>query len=838
MNNFFSSSPVGRTAVRGWAQSSRAFLVATGAALAAASSLAVAAPLKGAPATVLGVECGKIYELGIDKQDNMRASLIRIGCGLEPAGDPDLFPGDAAAEALIDVANINTITGTETYPKVTQSESMVWGTPDGNTVVVNYNDSSSAPGNYSGVSVSTNGGASFTRLLPAPFASGHGTNYGDPIVVYNVRLNRWFAGDLATGCGGQGIGMWTSIDGVNWSTGPCAHSSTFDDRESMWVDNNGGSPFYGRMYISWNDYSSSGGQRIYVTYSDDGITWSAPVLVSSTFFRNVQMTGSPDTGAVFIAAMDEGGGGMNTRQNIIYRSTTGGTSWTQINVGARFAPPGQGTCAGNPYFAMVPPLWRHMGWGQPGVGPGGVVHYAYAGRGVNPNDIGDIYYVRSTDNGTTWSSPIVLNSDSGAGGSRAQWMPSLSVSPNGAVQVSWYDRRNSTDNSYEYWGVQSPDNGATWASNQVISDRMIAQPEQPDSAVQACYAGDYNYASANATTAFVSWTDGRNPVSGHFQQDVYFSSIGTFVGGGTLRGRLTSSADGSPIAGAQVRAVGPVDRTTNTGPDGSYTSRLPAGSYNLSTTAFGFAPATATGVVVTEGGTTVQDLAAAPVPSHAVFGVVTNLATGLPIAGPQVTIVATPFSPMTTGADGTYSFPAVPEGTYTVQATAPGLRPGTQSIVVSGDLEVDFALDSVADCARVAGNLVVNCGFETGDFTGWTRSGDQGFTSIDTVSAHSGTYGLDTGPTGSLGFIAQNLTTTPGASFSLCYWLSSQAGTPNRFQVSWDGTVIRDDSNLPIFPYTQSCVTVVASGASTELKFGFLQVPAYFQFDDVSVAPQ
>ena len=53
------------------------------------------------------------------------------------------------------------------------------------------------------------------------------------------------------------------------------------------------------------------------------------------------------------------------------------------------------------------PIIRHMGWGQPAVGPNGVVHYAYAGKGSLST--GDIYYVRSTDNGSTWSTPIVLN---------------------------------------------------------------------------------------------------------------------------------------------------------------------------------------------------------------------------------------------------------------------------------------------------------------------------------------------------------------------------------------------------------------------------------------------
>ncbi|PYU86714.1 MAG: hypothetical protein DMG08_29350, partial [Acidobacteria bacterium] len=192
------------------------------------------------------IDCSRIQELGIDRQANLRAARIRVLCGLESPGEPAAGTGASQTSGEAGpFANVNTITGTETYPSVTQSESMVWSS-DGNTIVVNYNDSRTAPGNYSGVSVSTDGGASFSRLgmNQSPFASGHGTNYGDPIVVYNARLSTWFAGDLATGCGGQGIGLWTSSDGSNWSVGACAHNGGDDDRESMWVDNNPTSPFY------------------------------------------------------------------------------------------------------------------------------------------------------------------------------------------------------------------------------------------------------------------------------------------------------------------------------------------------------------------------------------------------------------------------------------------------------------------------------------------------------------------------------------------------------------------------------------------------------------------
>src|SRR5262249_25511034 len=33
-------------------------------------------------------------------------------------------------------------------------------------------------------------------------------------------------------------------------------------------------------------------------------------------------------------------------------------------------------------------------------------------------------------------------------------------------------------------------------------------------------------------------------------------------------------------------------------------------------------------------------------------------------------------------------------------------------------------INTYPDCTVVAGNLVNNCGFETGDFTGWTQGGD------------------------------------------------------------------------------------------------------------------
>ncbi len=788
--------------------------------------------------TVLGVPCAEIFKRGIDKQDNLRASMVLVGCGLARGGD-GLEAGDGVALSP-NFLNLNLISGLETFPNVTQSESMIWA--NGDTIVANFNDSREINRNpliLSSLAVSFDGGQSFERIGPMSPLRGHGNNFGDPIVVYNQRLGLWFAGDLASGCGEFGIGLWTSPDAMTWSVGACAHNGANDDRESMWVDNNAASPWFGRMYISFNDFDRAGVPLV-VTHSDDGVTWSAPIAVRTGFIRNVQITGSlGDDGTVFIAAMDEGGGGLsNPRTNVMYRSLDGGNNWSESVMGASFPAPGDSVCEGfASYFARIRPIWRQMGWGQPAAPGNGVVHYVYAAHGAG-NDPGDILYTRSEDNGVTWSSPVMLNDD---GTPQAQWMPSMSATFEGKLVATWYDRRSTdpTGLPYEYFMARSDDNGLSWSLNEAVSDVLIPQPAQPDPGIQSCYAGDYNYQTADSSKAYVTWTDGRVQIQGHNQQDVFYVGV-DLLGpqtGGILQGTITDANTSTPIAGARVRALGPVDRWATANRDGFYRIRSPEGSYDVTVTAFRYLAESASGVAIVEGMTTTQDFALTTGPVHSVSGTVTNSFTGLPMRGATVSLVGRPIPPATTDTNGMYQLPMVPEETYDIQATAPGFTPSTQRVTVDQDVVVDFALLSLADCNRLfPGNLVINCGVETGDFTSWERSGNPNSTWIDMASRHSGSYGLHIGPVGSLGFIAQNVPTTAGATYSVCSHLRHLGGPPNRFQVSWGGTIIRDDTDLD-FLEQWTCDSVVAASALTELKFGFQDLN-FFQWDDASVVQQ
>ncbi len=505
-----------------------------------------------------------------------------IECGELPGGDPSLARDDDE-ESLVPLSYTNILISSRSCSSsssCTKSESMVWADSanNGQTIVDNYNDHNPTYSTYTGTSYSTNGGATFTEIEPPPFSSGHGTNYGDPIVVFNAKLSEWFAGDLATGCGGFGLGLWTSTDGVHWTTGACAHNGTADDRESMWVDNEPSSGTYGRMYVSFDNGAVNAG-ALSVTHSDDGVTWTTPVVLfpNTTFTqRNVQLTGSPVGAAryegtdstVFVAAMDEGGGGFATRQNVIYKSLDGGNTWTSTTTGARFNPPGSLTCG---YFAVVAPIWRHMGWGQPAVGPNGVVHYDYATAGTN-GDVGDIYYVRSTDNGRTWSTPAKLNTDTD-NSFHTQWMPSLTADKNGEVTASWYDRRAATTScsvatdpgcSYERVGRQSSTNGVSFGSEITISSQIIPQPTQTDPSVVSCYAGDYDYDTALNGNYYDSWTDGRVAVSGVQVQNVEFANVTLGTPDFSISASPASQSIGAGSSTSYTVTVAPINGFTGT----------------------------------------------------------------------------------------------------------------------------------------------------------------------------------------------------------------------------------------------------------------------------------
>jgi hypothetical protein len=152
--------------------------------------------------------------------------------------------------------------------------------------------------------------------------------------------------------------------------------------------------------------------------------------------------------------------------------------------------------------------------------------------------------------------------------------------------------------------------------------------------------------------------------------------------------------------------------------------------------------------------------------------------------------------------------------------------------------------------------LAGNGGFETGDFSDWTFSGnpaESGAVSIDdsvestnvfpgvpySDFVHSGLFGAFLGQNGSLGSLSQTVPTSPGQFYLLSCWLSSLAGTngttPNEFQITWNGATLFDRTNMGAFGWSNLQYIVTATGSATALAFSFRDDPAALALDDVTL---
>jgi hypothetical protein len=160
---------------------------------------------------------------------------------------------------------------------------------------------------------------------------------------------------------------------------------------------------------------------------------------------------------------------------------------------------------------------------------------------------------------------------------------------------------------------------------------------------------------------------------------------------------------------------------------------------------------------------------------------------------------------------------------------------------------VAAALCGVFAVAQVkADNVVVNPGFETANVAGWILSGtdaspgDNGiYYGVDARDAHSGRYGAYFGPVGGVLSLSQALSTTPGTSYAVSFWLAQAPATPfpylNSLAVVFGETTIFSETAVPASGYKENSYTGFASSSSTILLFALRDDTGFFSLDDIAV---
>jgi subtilisin-like proprotein convertase family protein len=144
------------------------------------------------------------------------------------------------------------------------------------------------------------------------------------------------------------------------------------------------------------------------------------------------------------------------------------------------------------------------------------------------NDDTNVFIISSSNNGSSFGSPVRINDDAGA---NSQFFADISVDPiTSALFVAWYDARNdlgggigtdtdfSTNSEVEIYGSYSTDGGQTWAPNVLISDGVSNRRDDPNLGTDfGRYIGVTNYGGVG----YVAWADNSSTTG---ELDILFDS--------------------------------------------------------------------------------------------------------------------------------------------------------------------------------------------------------------------------------------------------------------------------------------------------------------------------
>ncbi|MCK4341648.1 MAG: exo-alpha-sialidase, partial [Phycisphaerae bacterium] len=377
-----------------------------------------------------------------------------------------------------DAANEPTIAVDPTNPQI-----MAIGWRQFDTITSNFRQA--------GWGYTTDGGRNWT--FPGVVEPGHFRS--DPVMDSDAQGNFYY--NSLTNEGGYQCKVFKSTDGgQTWNAGVFAQGG---DKQWQEIDKTNG-PGQGHIYASWNSfYSICDG---HFTRSTDGGQSFEPCTYapSSPYWGTLSVGPTGElylSGQGFIVCRSDNA--QNAGQTITWSSAS-------VNLGGSIV-----FSAGPNPGGLLGQSWVAADYSQPG--------YVYMLCSVDPagSDPLDIMFSRSTDGGTTWSAPLRINDDP-AGNNAWQWFGTLSVAPNGRIDVIWLDTRGDPGgyDSVLYYSF-SDDSGTTWSPNEALSlsfDPHVGWPQQNK-------LGDY----------FDMWSDDMGACvayAGTFngEQDVYYIRIG------------------------------------------------------------------------------------------------------------------------------------------------------------------------------------------------------------------------------------------------------------------------------------------------------------------------
>ncbi len=350
-----------------------------------------------------------------------------------------------------------------------------------------------------GVTVSTDGGATWNDFVLRPPAPNQSGVEGDPMTATDPRTGVVWAGAISfAGNGGIYVARMNPGDGFF--------------QPSVMVDLDQGQGLDKCWMVAGRNHLTADSTRLYVGYnkglarSDDmGDTWTNPVSLGQGlgFLPRIGPNGE-----VYVAYWD-----YTTEAMRVKRSLDGGTSFTTHLVALRMDTWGVET-----FNTRFPGTFRAPALLGLAVHPVNGTLYAvwpdttdFSQPGGHANV--DVYFSKSTNQGTSWSTPAILNDEGPFVGD--QFFPWIETDPaNGRLNVVLLDTRNTdqvdntTHGMIDSYFAYSEDDGATWTEL-----RLTPQPwDSDDDGLNrpSQFIGDYLGMAVTADLAWPLYPDSQN----------------------------------------------------------------------------------------------------------------------------------------------------------------------------------------------------------------------------------------------------------------------------------------------------------------------------------------
>jgi len=386
-----------------------------------------------------------------------------------------------------------------------------------------------------------------TRISPQFAGTRDFCSGGDPGVAYSRRDHAFYISQLCffRALPFSEVQVYKSVDdGKTWTPGRQAaraasnfdyatgtvDDSIFNDKELIAVDNNPGSPHYGRIYVTYTKFhlqptGFSDYCPLQLSYTDS-IPTENPAL-SSWSHTAIQPdnpggngTGSSanqfsdpvveTNGTVDVGFVSENCNDSFDPHLLFQKSTDGGQTFlpsaVQIDKPGQYAdfqdvanddtlPPTNFRAPNTPSLAYSPTT--------------GSLLFVYQNNVNRPVSKADISFQTSTDGGLHWSDASFLSTTpSGQPAANDQFFPWAAADESGRFYVIWFDRRLDPANvRINTWQAVSSNDAASFSSAKISS-----QDWDPNLGffTSGAFIGDYNGLAASTDAVYAVWTDGRN----------------------------------------------------------------------------------------------------------------------------------------------------------------------------------------------------------------------------------------------------------------------------------------------------------------------------------------